>query len=202
MKYLISVPSILKSLYPKGIWEKDSAAVYLTFDDGPHLEITSFVLDELKKYQAKATFFCVGNNVGKYPEVYQRILAEGHQIGNHTFSHKNGWKTAKEEYLKDVEEAAELIDSKLFRPPYGKIKRGQAEGLSEKGFQIVYWSLLSGDFDLDLSPEKCWENVLKNIKPGSIVVFHDSEKAWERLKFVLPKTLEYCRKQGWDLKSL
>lgn len=203
--YLIKVPPLIRRFVPKGIWEMPPGiqlSVYLTFDDGPHPEATPFILDILKKYQGKATFFCVGNNVRKYPKIYERILQEGHKTGNHTFNHLNGWKTNTEKYLEDIRLARKQIESNLFRPPYGRIKKRQSNLLKKEGMQLVYWSLLSGDFDIELSPQRCLENVVKQIKPGDIVVFHDSEKAWTKLQFVLPKVLEFCGKKGWKLKSL
>jgi len=177
-------------------------ALYLTFDDGPHPEITPFVLAQLAKYKAKGTFFCVGDNVRKYPEVYRQILSEGHRTGNHTFHHLNGWKNKTQEYLNDAALAKQRIDSPLFRPPYGRIRYAQAKRLAAAGFEVIYWSLLSGDFDINLSPQSCLKNVSEKMRPGDIIVFHDSEKAWDRLSFVLPLILEQATKQGWQLKSL
>lgn len=177
-------------------------SVYLTFDDGPHPEATPFVLDILAKYQAKATFFCVGNNVQKYPMIYQQLIREGHQVGNHTYHHVNGWKVKTKRYLDDIRLARRYIDSDLFRPPYGWIRGKQGRKLISEGMRLVYWSLLSGDFDTELSPQDCLQNVLSRIKPGDVVVFHDSAKALPRLQFVLPKVLELCSQKGWQLKSL
>lgn len=203
--YLLSVPHFIRVWMPKGLWGKPPGiqlSVYLTFDDGPHQEATPFVLDMLSKYKAKATFFCVGNNVKKYPTIYQRILEEGHTTGNHTFNHLNGWKTNSERYLEDIRLARQSIDSDLFRPPYGRIRGKQGKLIKETGMCLVYWSLLSGDFDVELSPSKCLQNVINHIKPGDIVVFHDSAKAFPRLQFVLPKVLEFCNQKGWRTKSL
>ncbi len=179
-------------------------SVYLTFDDGPHPSITPFVLDQLKAHNAKATFFCIGKNVSQYTDVYQRTIAEGHTVGNHTHNHLNGWFTKTEAYIDNIEKAAKLINSRLFRPPYGRIKRSQANRLMRKkpSYKIYMWDVLSGDFDIMLEPEKCLANVLENIEPGSIVVFHDSEKAWDRMSYALPHVLEYCTQQGWDVKAL
>ena len=194
MNYPVTIPSLVqKWLYPRFTWKKPSFEnkVYLTFDDGPHPEITPFVLDTLAAYQAKATFFCIGKNVAAYPEIYKRIIRDGHATGNHTYNHLNGWRTADAEYLKNVREAAAVIDSNLFRPPYGRITRFQAKLLMEKmGYKIIMWTVLSGDFDENLPGERCLENVVKNTRPGSVVVFHDSEKAFKRLQFALPRTLE------------
>lgn len=221
------MPRFIQRLYPERIWafSRSSNSVFLTFDDGPIPEVTPWVLDELKKHSAKATFFCIGENIQKHPEIFKRIIAEGHSVGNHTFSHLNGWETETSVYVENVlkwevegrksevgswktedgrpktEETPLDTQSKivnhqslivnLFRPPYGKITSAQAKLLREKGFKIIMWSLLSYDFDQNISEEKCLQNVVKNIGPGSIVVFHDSLKAEKNLRYVLPKVLEF-----------
>ncbi len=204
--YLVKTPRILKAAYNNCIWHIDEPAnsVYLTFDDGPHPTITPFVLAELKKANAKATFFCIGNNVDKYPEIYQQILDEGHSVGNHTQNHKNGWATNNIEYFKDIKQASKKIKSKMFRPPYGRITYPQGFGLKRMfpKTQIIMWDVLSGDFDLELSPKGCLKNVIRNTRKGSIIVFHDSEKAFERLEYTLPLFLEYCKRQSWQMKKL
>lgn len=206
MAYLVTTPWWLRAAYKNLIWEiqdSDEPAVYLTFDDGPHQSITPFVLDVLKEHNAKATFFCIGKNVEEHPLIYERILAEGHTTGNHTHNHLNGWKTLNQDYISNINKASTYISSKLFRPPYGRIKQKQATLLqNENGYNIYMWSVLSADFDRSISPEQCLKNVTKNIHPGSIVVFHDSEKAWDRMKYALPKVLEYCNKQHWKIKAL
>lgn len=195
-------------LFPKGlVWgmpADNDPTVYITFDDGPHPTITPFVLAQLEKYNAHATFFCVGNNVSKYPAVYNQLLENSHATGNHTFDHVNGWKTNDDLYLGNIEKAKEYINSRLFRPPYGKIKYSQARKMriSNTGWKICMWDVLSGDFDKNRSPQQCLDNVLTYIKPGSIVLFHDSEKAYERMSFALPLVLEHCGKQGWKMKAL
>ncbi|GAB5401160.1 MAG: polysaccharide deacetylase family protein [Aureisphaera sp.] len=176
--------------------------VYLTFDDGPITRVTPWVLDLLKQHNAKATFFCIGDNIAKHPEVFARIQAEGHSIGNHTFNHLNGWKTTTENYVENTLRAEETLmkegcQSKLFRPPYGKIRFEQAKALRKLGYKIIMWDVLSADFDPAVSKEQCAENVLKHIKPGSIVVFHDSIKAEDRLTYALPKVLDFIREKGW-----
>jgi peptidoglycan/xylan/chitin deacetylase (PgdA/CDA1 family) len=178
--------------------------MYLTFDDGPHATVTPFVLQQLQQYNAKATFFCIGKNVVEQPTIYQQILNDGHSIGNHTHNHLNGWKTNDASYLKNIELAAQHIQSNLFRPPYGRIKKSQAKQLMLRNanMKIVMWDVLSGDFDTQLSPQKCLDNVLKNVTQGSIVVFHDSEKAFERLQYALPKTLEHFSNLGYTFKAL
>ncbi len=205
--YLLQTPKLLRAMAPSfAEWEMpaDAAqpAVYLTFDDGPHPTATPFALEQLARYGAQATFFCVGKNVVEYPELYDQILAAGHSTGNHTHNHLKGWRTNTKTYIEDTLSAARFINSKLFRPPYGRIKRMQATRLHEAGYRLIMWSLLSGDFDTGLSPQRCLENVVFNLKPGHIVVLHDSTKAWDRMSYVLPRVLEHCKKNGWALKAL
>jgi peptidoglycan/xylan/chitin deacetylase (PgdA/CDA1 family) len=202
--YFVKAPRILKKLYPQNLtWKRASKdKVYLTFDDGPHASATPFVLAELQKHNAKATFFCIGQNVLALPNIYQQILHEGHKIGNHTHSHPNGWKMSSQKYIDNIKEAQAHIDSQLFRPPYGRIRSRQAKAIRKMGFEIILWDVLSGDFDTQISPQKCWENIERNIEPGSIVVFHDSSKAWERMQYALPRTLALCQKKGWEMASL
>lgn len=178
--------------------------VYLTFDDGPHPTATPFILEQLEQYEAKATFFCIGKNVVAQPDIYKQLLEKGHTVGNHTHNHKNGWKTSYKEYIENIETASTYIDSRLYRPPYGKITRRQIKYLLEKEqpYRIYMWDILSYDFDISLSPEACYKNVIKNIEPGSIVVFHDSDKAWERMHYTLPKVLAYCQNKGWQMAAL
>lgn len=181
---------------------EEKPCLYLTFDDGPIPNITEWVLDELKNYNAKATFFCIGNNINKHPEVFERIKAEGHTIGHHTENHLNGWKTPLNDYLKNAEEAAKKVNSKWFRPPYGKITSAQAKALGNKGFQIVMWNVLSKDYSQKLSAEQCWNTVKRKAKNGSIIVFHDSVKAEAKMRYALAKTLKYFSLQGFQFKAL
>ena len=174
-----------------------------SFDDGPHPAATTFVLDALKKYNAKATFFCIGKNVAAYPDVYKRILSEGHATGNHTHDHLNGWKAGDKLYFENISKASKYIDSSLFRPPYGRITRFQARQAAEKlGFTIVMWSVLSGDFDVAITPLKCWSNVKRAAGNGSIIVFHDSEKAMERMTYALTQTLDFFSESGFVFEKL
>jgi peptidoglycan-N-acetylglucosamine deacetylase len=192
-------------LYKDCIWEmpSDGNKVYLSFDDGPHPVATAFVLDLLKAHNATGNFFCIGNNVIRYPEVYRRIIDEGHVTGNHTHHHKNGWKTGNDDYLNDIRQAQQFIDSDLFRPPYGRIRYGQLKRIkTDLGLKPVMWSLLSGDFDPDLTGAECAGNILKNARPGDIIVFHDSEKALERLRYALPLVLDAIRERGWVTEKL
>ena len=182
----------------------NTPAVYLTFDDGPHPTATPFVLEQLKQYNAKATFFCIGKNVVQHQDIYQQILSEGHAVGNHTQNHLKGWYTKKQAYIANVVEAEKHIDSNLFRPPYGRITRGQIGALTNRAnpYKIIMWDVLSGDFDTSIDGQACLDNVISNIEPGSIVVFHDSQKAWDRMSYTLPKVLAYCTEQNWALKAL
>jgi peptidoglycan/xylan/chitin deacetylase (PgdA/CDA1 family) len=202
--YLVKSPWLLKKLYPSLIWDikTEEKKLYLTFDDGPHPKATPFVLDTLKQFNAKATFFCIGKNVEEYRDIYNSTIAEGHTIGNHTQHHLNGWKTDDQKYLADTQEAALNIDSKLFRPPYGRISRFQIKLLQQLQFRIIMWDVLSGDFDTTLSKEKCADHVILQSVAGSIIVFHDSEKAWERLAYALPKVLDYFKNEGFVFECL
>ncbi len=196
--FLAKSPAIIKKYYSRLIWDipNDSHKIYLTFDDGPIPEITEWVLDVLKEYQIKATFFCIGENVEKHTLIFQRILEEGHQVANHSNTHVNGWYAEDDYYLEDIKKCHNKFESELFRPPYGRIKKSQIKEVV-KEYKIVMWDVLSGDFDLKTSPEKCFNNVVKNTKPGSIIVFHDSIKASENLKYALPKTIEYLLAEGF-----
>ncbi len=203
---MVKTPFWLRLLYPGCTWRMDTTekVIYLTFDDGPHPTITPFVLDELKKYDAKATFFCIGNNVVDHPEVYTRIINEGHSVGNHTYNHVNGWKTATADYVNNITKAQAHINSKLFRPPYGRITYAQLKVLKEKehAFKPIMWSVLSGDFDTGLSPDNCYKNVIKHSGSGSIIVFHDSEKAFERMSYALPLVLQYFINKGFRFDKM
>lgn len=200
--YFIKTPWWLKAMFPKRIWHigRGEKVIYLTFDDGPHPVATPFVLDLLKEYKAKATFFCIGKNVDDFPAIYKRILDEGHAVGNHTQHHLNGWKTANDIYIKDVKEAAKRIQSGLFRPPYGRIRSSQVRKLA--GFRIIMWDVLSGDFDKAVSPESCYQYVMNHTNNGSIVVFHDSEKAWSKMSNTLPLVLEHFSKKGFQFSAI
>ncbi len=174
---------------------EEKREVYLTFDDGPIPEVTEFVLDTLKQYEAKGTFFCLGKNVAAHPGLYKRILNEGHAVGNHTHNHLNGWKVPSDEYLEDVRLAEAHIQSPLFRPPYGRIRNAQADAIGKK-YRVVMWDVLSYDFNKEISPERCLKNVTENTRNGSIVVFHDSVKAWQNLNYTLPRCLDYFKTSG------
>lgn len=202
--YLTKTPCIFKKLFSNYTWcfTTSKKEIYLTFDDGPTLKVTDFVLAELKKHNAKATFFCIGKNVVNHPEIYQRILDDGHSVGNHTHNHLKGWKHRTKNYIKNCALAKEYITSNLFRPPYGKIKSSQAKLLQKLGYKIIMWDVLSADFDTKISKEKCLQNVLKNTTNGSIIIFHDSIKASKKLRYVLPKVLEEFSKRGFSFKAI
>lgn len=204
--YWVKTSWVIKKLFPKIIWSvpNNHNTIYLTFDDGPTPEITTWVLSLLEKHQAKATFFCIGKNIEANYTLYEEIKNKGHQIGNHTFNHLNGWKTNNEIYIKNVDKCQETIqkNTKLFRPPYGKITLRQASLLRKKGYKIILWEVLSADFDQGISPEKCLENLIQNCKPGSIIVFHDSVKAFKNLHFCLPKFLEFAKEQNFNYAVL
>jgi peptidoglycan/xylan/chitin deacetylase (PgdA/CDA1 family) len=214
--HFFTVPSTIQWLIPSCTWRKEGQGkvIYLTFDDGPNPEITAWVMDELKKHQIKATFFCVGDNLRKFPEVAKRLLTEGHHIGNHTMHHIKGWKYNNDDYLEDVENCEKEIrkiqeqfenktaQSRLFRPPYGQIKPSHIKLLRERGYEIIQWSDLSCDYDKHLNCEKSLSALVKNAKSGSIVVFHDSEKAEHQLKQILPSYLEAMLAEGFTFETL
>jgi len=204
--FFVTTPWWLRKFFPGCMWDIKTREkeIYLSFDDGPHPTITPLVLAELKKYNAKATFFCIGDNVRKFPAVYQRVMDEGHAIGNHTMQHINGWKTADEEYINDITAAGKYISSNLFRPPYGRIKKSQLYKLQSADYKIqtVMWSVLAGDWIATLHPEKCFQQVKRAVYPGCIIVFHDSEKANERMSYALPKLLEHFSAQGYIFKKI
>ncbi|MET4082267.1 peptidoglycan/xylan/chitin deacetylase (PgdA/CDA1 family) [Pedobacter sp. UYP30] len=276
--YLVKSPFFLKWYYPQLLWNKPRSekTIYITFDDGPIPIVTPFVLKTLAAYNAKATFFCIGDNIRKHPDVFNAVVNSGHAIGNHTFNHLNGWKTDDETYIKNILEAQALTQTNLFRPPYGRIKKSQIRKLkgvggreSEVGseqsavsslqsdiktlsfevrnkssepqfqpsnhypltakpnpstlyppnpkpstlhpkpstlnlpaFHLIMWDVLSGDFDTNLAPEKCYQNVIINTQNGSIIVFHDSLKAFDRLQYALPRVLKYFTERGFSFERL
>ena len=214
MLYLVKTPWWLKRLYPRLVWDLRAVSspgirdkekiLYLSFDDGPHPQATPFVLEQLKKYDARATFFCIGKNVQEHPQIYRQILSEGHRVGNHTQNHLNGWKTRDADYIENVRLATRYIDSDLFRPPYGRISAFQADLLKKPPFnyKIVMWEVLSADFDRALDPGRCARNVIRHARPGSIVVFHDSEKAFDRLKGALPVVLDHFSSLGYRFEGI
>ncbi len=201
--YLVKTPKFIQNLFPNFIWKVPSneKVIYLTFDDGPIPEVTPWVLKTLKNFKAKATFFCVGQNVKKFPEAFQDILAHGHSVGNHTYNHLNGWATDNIPYFHNIRHCANLVKSSLFRPPYGRLMPKQAQFL-QRHYRIIMWDVLSGDFDPKITQEQCLNNVKIKTKPGSIVVFHDSLKSFDKLQFVLPKVLQYYTEKGYRFEAL
>ncbi|WP_196885559.1 polysaccharide deacetylase family protein [Aureivirga sp. CE67] len=203
--YVVKTPNFLQFLGNKLIWSfyTSSKKIYLTFDDGPTPKITEWVLQTLKKYDAKATFFCLGKNVDANPEIYNQILSEGHAVGNHTNNHFNGWKTISINYFNNIREASKKIKSNLFRPPYGKLKYIQSRYIRKKmKYNIIMWDVISADFDTSISGEECYQNVIKHTENGSIIVFHDSVKAESRMKYALPKVLEYYATKGYSFEKI
>ena len=228
----VKTPQLLKGIFPKYIWNMpiDQKVIYLTFDDGPTPEITNWTLDLLKSYNAKATFFCIGDNIKKHPQIFHDILKDGHAIGNHTFHHLKGWATHTDVYIGEVLKTQEIINfqaqnyksqspkfeknqnstlinplssiPKLFRPPYGKIRPKQGKQLLDLGYKIIMWDVLAFDWKDSLSEEQCAQNIISKAESGSIVVFHDSLKAEKRMKFALNKTLEHFSKEGYEFKTL
>lgn len=215
-------PGFVRSLFPNYLWKVDttSKVLYLTFDDGPTADITDWVLDTLDEFNAKATFFCIGSNIEKHPDIFQRILKNKHTVGNHTYSHLKGWQTATKVYVADIQFTDSIIKfqiqnatnkstdltkqsyTSLFRPPYGKFKTKQSKVLLEQGYKVVMWDVLSYDWDSNLSKKKCYKNVVLSASDGSIIVFHDSLKAAKNMKYTLPKVLKYFSEKGYDFKAL
>jgi len=201
--YLVKTPKFIQSLFPNFTWRipTKEKQLFLTFDDGPIPEVTPWVLDQLAQYQAKATFFCVGENVKNNPAIFSQVIDAGHTGGNHTNNHFNGWLTDNLPYFHNIRQCAQLVTSPLFRPPYGKLKPSQAQFL-QRHYRIVMWDILSGDFDPKISKEQCLSNVVDKAKTGSIIVLHDSLKAKEKLYYVLPKILEHFSTLGYRFSAL
>lgn len=201
MLYFVKKPQWLRRFYGDCLWEVNTTEkiLYLTFDDGPHPEETPFVLQQLRKFNAKATFFCIGENVVAHPQLHRQVLDEGHAVGNHTYSHIDGWKTRNKKYYSDIQQASRVIDTNLFRPPFGHITWRQVKTLKEndRTMQTVLWSVLSADFDAATPEEKCLDNVVKNAGPGSIVLFHDSAIASRNMRYTLPRVLEHFSNEGY-----
>ncbi len=206
-------PKVLKHFFSTYAWDfasKKENTLYLTFDDGPIPEVTEFVLEQLSKYNAKATFFCIGDNIRKHPDIFDKIVAQEHAVGNHTMNHLKAWKTNSEIYRKNIIDCDQIIKKHvgnqnkptLFRPPYGQISYSKFKVLEKLGYKIILWDVLSKDWEAHTSPESCLQNVLQNTEPGSIIVFHDSIKASKNLTYTLPKVLEYFTKKGFSFKAI
>ena len=218
--YWIKTHFFIKKIFSDFVWDlpNKEKKVFLTFDDGPTPEITEWTLNQLKQYDAKATFFCIGENIRKHPEIFSKIIKEGHSRGNHTFNHLNGWRTSTADYIENFKQCeAEIskqlqiltlkskiynLKSKIFRPPYGKIKFAQSRILKKMGYKIIMWDVLSADFDTNVSPEECLTNVIKNVRSGSIIIFHDSIKASKNLEYALPKTLAFLKEKGYKCEAI
>lgn len=198
-----TIPSIFPLIAPNVTWKvkTNDKVLYLTFDDGPHPSITPMVLGILEEYNAKATFFCVGDNVTKYPEIFNEIISKGHAVGNHTFNHIKGWQSTNQSYIDNIKKAAEVIPSNLFRPPYGRIKPSQIK-LLKKDYRIVMWSILTRDYDKSLNPYTALKHLNKLTKPGDVVVFHDSEKAKENMLVMLKGMLQHFHQQQYRFNAL
>lgn len=196
-------PAIMKFLYPSLIWEGEKDKIYLTFDDGPVPEVTEFVLDQLDQFEVKATFFCIGDNIKKHPEIFRKVISAGHQVGNHTMHHLKGWDTDDQVYLDDVKLCRDQINeylpgrkTELFRPPYGRIKRSQIAALPTS-YKIIMWTALSQDYRSDLTPEQCLQGTIRAIRPGSVILFHDSLKARKNMEYALPRVIEFAKTKGF-----
>ena len=211
----VKTPKVAKILFPSLVWDipSDEKTIFLTFDDGPTPNITDWVLDELNSFNAKATFFCVGENIKHHPHIFNRLIDEGHGIGNHTYNHLKGWDTKTKAYLKNIKKCDTTItqfaktavpnaSSKLFRPPYGRIKRSQIKGVQKLGYKIVMWNVLAVDWNEKISQENCLSNVISNTKSGSIVVFHDSNKAARNMQYALPIVLRHFSDLGYSFKRI
>jgi len=202
----------IKWIFHKYVWDipNKENKIYLTFDDGPIPNVTEWVLDILKKEEIKATFFCIGDNINKNPEIFKRIISEGHAVGNHTFNHLKGWNLTTQEYLENTIRCEETISmtsesnqkSKIFRPPYGKIKLSQSRKIRKLGYKIIMWDILSVDYDKEVPAAQCLENIKKNTVSGSIIVCHDSIKAFKNLEYALPKAISYLKNKGFVFEKI
>lgn len=208
MKYWIKTHWLIRRWFNAFVWDIPSHdTVYLTFDDGPTQDVTPWVLDQLKRYDARATFFCIGDCIRRNPGIFERLIQEGHTVGNHTYNHLNAWKTDAQTYFDNIGECQQIMaahnaTTHLFRPPYGKLRRGQVHRLKSMGYHVIMWDVLSADFDVNLSPTQCAQNVLKHVRPGSVVIFHDSVKASPRLREALPATLKFIMEKGWKCEPI
>lgn len=210
--YWVKTGRIIKRLFKGYVWDLPTAekVAYLTFDDGPTPDVTQFVLEVLAQHNIKATFFCIGNNIEHHPDIFQQIVDADHTIANHTHNHLNGWKTGFNEYMDNVircEESvlkryANFTENKLFRPPYGKVKASQARALRDQGYRIIMWDVLSADFDQTITPEQCLQNVVRNVQPGSIIIFHDSVKAVINMRYALPRAIEILKEKGYRFETI
>ena len=198
----ITPPKFIRKMLPDLIWQiEDEQGVYLTFDDGPTPGITEWILTMLKRHNAKATFFVLGKNAEKYPDLYAKILADGHRVGNHTYSHQKGYLMSLERYLEDIDLASYTVQSNLFRPPYARVTPSQLRAVAQR-YKIVMWSIISRDYNRKISGEMCLRGVLPHIKAGAIILFHDSEKSFANMSYALPKVLERIDELGLKCKAI
>ncbi len=198
----LTPPHVLRRLFPKLVWDVDDpSSLFITFDDGPTPGVTEWILSTLDKYSAKATFFVLGKNVELYPDLYEMILAAGHKVGNHTYSHQKGWGMSLERYVEDVDFANDTLNSPLFRPPYGQITPSQYHLLAQR-YKLIMWSIISRDYNARISQKRCFENVSKYMKGGDIIVFHDSDKSFKNMSYALPRVLELAHNMGLECKVL
>ena len=210
--YWVKTGKVIKQLFKGYVWDIPTAqkVAYLTFDDGPTPDVTEFVLDVLAQHNIKATFFCIGNNIEKHPDIFRQVIDAGHTIANHTYNHLNGWKAGFDSYMDNVWKCEESITSrhiefrgnKLFRPPYGKIKSSQARALREQGYRIIMWDVLSADFDRTITPERCLQNIVRNVQSGSVIIFHDSVKAAVNMRYALPRAIEILKEKGYRFEAI
>lgn len=206
--YWVKTRWFIRKLFPGFVWNIPNATktVYLTFDDGPTPDVTEWVLDILAQHQIKATFFCIGNNIEKHPDIFRKVVEAGHAVANHTFNHLNGWNTDNEKYFENIDACEKVMQDantvRLFRPPYGKIKRSQKKEVLKRGYRIIMWDVLSADFDRTITPEQCLQNVIRNTTDGSVIIFHDSIKAQENLRHALPKAIEFLKEKGFRFAAI
>lgn len=206
--YWVKTRWFIRKLFPGFVWNipNETKTVYLTFDDGPTPEVTEWVLDMLTQHQIKATFFCIGNNIEKHPDIFRKVIEAGHAVANHTFNHLNGWHTDNKKYFDNIDACEKMMDDRntamLFRPPYGKIKRSQKKEVLKRGYRIIMWDVLSADFDRTITPEHCLQNVIRNTTDGSVIIFHDSIKAQENLRHALPKAIEFLKEKGFRFAAI
>ena len=212
MSFWVKTNNIVKRIFFNQVWDIPNTqnTIYLTFDDGPTPEITEWVLNILDSHAIPATFFCIGNNIDKHPDIFKKVIAHGHRIGNHTYNHLKGWKTNNDDYIRNTKVCEEAIikhsegkiNTRLFRPPYGKIKPLQSRLLRKQGYQIILWDVISMDYDKTVTPEECIQNVIQNARQGSIIVFHDSLKAFQNLEYALPKAIQDLKERGFRFDVL
>lgn len=206
--YWVKTRWFIRKLFPGFVWNIPNASktIYLTFDDGPTPYVTEWVLGILAQHQIKATFFCIGNNIEKHPDIFRKVVEAGHAVANHTFNHLNGWNTDNEKYFENIDACEKVMQDantvRLFRPPYGKIKRSQKKEVLKRGYRIIMWDVLSADFDRTITPEQCLQNVIRNTTDGSVIIFHDSIKAQENLRHALPKAIEFLKEKGFRFAAI